>query len=692
MGFLDVAKAYDKTWHNGLLYRMRKIGIPAKVLKLWKSSYSQINRRMMINEHLTDPFSCASGLAQGAVDSPTLYDVFVDELASELFNAGYGVIGPDGKRIPLLMYADDVVLLSESPEQLQRMLNAVSCFAKKWRFTYNTSKSAVVVAGATSLLHKQRARSMKWFLNGEVLPVPDTYLYLGLEFGLIGNGRWSGAVNRLISAARNRTRELLYANGNQLGLSAPLQVRLWNTMCRPILEYGCALWGPELSADLSRQIESLHTHHAKSSLGLPTHASSFVVRGELGIHTLASRRDLLALRLFGDMLCSSDNRLAARIIRSRLKAARASASNNTLNQHYGWCAHMLQVLNKYDLSEYWWSDITIDKKEWLRVCAKAVSTTRNKEWSAAAARSGYELYSTMKYAPSARPERYLTSANRFGRHLQFLARCDQLPLNAYLSAIANYPNYDTCRACTALGHESTREDTDHFLRKCPAYLNLRNRLYDHIQSVIFRESCCQYISDWFVQTTDLERWQWLLGGDMHQLSEEAAAQEGRRFGEWQAALYKTCNIPEIRDRVNRAVQHFLMLAIRERDRVCGGLRMVLIRSDVQPNVLNVIATRDQSVYPPVRVVELNSPTQALPLPLPPPPRKHVKSSLPLRVALLQCEYGRSAERKRYSRSSIEPLALSNYVVVRTETQAQRPLFHTDALRRRWCPRGVSVCV
>ena len=73
---------------------------------------------------------------------------------------------------------------------------------------------------------------MQWTLNGESLPVVEYYTYLGLEFGLLGLGRWTPAIRRLLGAARNRTRQLLWANGNARGLDPALQVRLWNTPAR----------------------------------------------------------------------------------------------------------------------------------------------------------------------------------------------------------------------------------------------------------------------------------------------------------------------------------------------------------------------------------------------------------------------------------------------------------------------------
>ena len=70
---------------------------------------------------------------------------------------------------------------------------------------------------------------------------------------------------------------------------------------------------------------------------------------------------------------------------------------------------------------------------------------------------------------------------------------------------------------------------------------------------------------------------------MHHLSEAAAKKDGRNYSEEDAALHAALNMYSVREIVNRAVQLYLMLAMRERDRVSGGLRMVLIRSAEECN-------------------------------------------------------------------------------------------------------------
>ena len=64
------------------------------------------------------------------------------------------------KKLSALLYADDIVLLAENKRDLQRMLDVVAGYAKKWRFELNPKKSQVVVFGM-----RQPPRPVKWWLG-----------------------------------------------------------------------------------------------------------------------------------------------------------------------------------------------------------------------------------------------------------------------------------------------------------------------------------------------------------------------------------------------------------------------------------------------------------------------------------------------------------------------------------------------
>ena len=81
------------------------------------------------------------GVAQGAVESPWLYSCYVDGITHELKRRGLGIMF-GGTRVPLLMYADDIVMPATQ-------------YAYKYRFRHNGDKSAVMAFDADAHLTKR---------------------------------------------------------------------------------------------------------------------------------------------------------------------------------------------------------------------------------------------------------------------------------------------------------------------------------------------------------------------------------------------------------------------------------------------------------------------------------------------------------------------------------------------------------
>ena len=77
--------------------------------------------------------------------------------------------------LTILLYADDVVLISDNCKNLQTMLDIVSEYAYKWRFELNKKKSQVVIFGT-------KRKKGKWKLAGGELKTVNQYKYLGIEF------------------------------------------------------------------------------------------------------------------------------------------------------------------------------------------------------------------------------------------------------------------------------------------------------------------------------------------------------------------------------------------------------------------------------------------------------------------------------------------------------------------------------
>ena len=140
-----------------------------------KGMYSVVQSAVLIGEEQTEWFDLSTGVRQGCVMSPILFSLFVNGLAREINEKGKGVeVG--GRRVRLLMYADDIVLLAESARDLQNMLDVVTAYSKRWRFRLNPKKgkSEVMIFG-----RKPRNKNRKWWLAGEEVGETCMYKYLG---------------------------------------------------------------------------------------------------------------------------------------------------------------------------------------------------------------------------------------------------------------------------------------------------------------------------------------------------------------------------------------------------------------------------------------------------------------------------------------------------------------------------------
>ena len=120
------------------------------------------------NEGLTSFFNCPLGLKQGCLASPNRSSIFVNELATELENSDLrGVqLFPDLAQILLLIFADDLALISDSIIGLQRLLNILHKFCVVRNLVVSTVKTKVVV-----------------FKNGGLLSRNDVWSYAGKALG-----------------------------------------------------------------------------------------------------------------------------------------------------------------------------------------------------------------------------------------------------------------------------------------------------------------------------------------------------------------------------------------------------------------------------------------------------------------------------------------------------------------------------
>ena len=110
-----------------------------------KEMYRVSRSAVLLDGECSEAFDVQQGVAQGCSLSPILFSVFINDLLKEVEQVGLGVELSDGSTIGGKLFADDFVGVSNSEEELQRLINVAHAYCCKWRLKANVSKSAVVV-------------------------------------------------------------------------------------------------------------------------------------------------------------------------------------------------------------------------------------------------------------------------------------------------------------------------------------------------------------------------------------------------------------------------------------------------------------------------------------------------------------------------------------------------------------------
>ena len=134
--FLDLSKAFDSIWRNGLLYKLLETGVGSKFYNSIKSMHEKVRCCVNTNGGLTPFFNTVQGVRQGDVLSPILFNLFMNGIPSILEPSDGAMLGT--KIITCLMYTDDITLISPSKTGLQQSINKVREYFSEWELYQST--------------------------------------------------------------------------------------------------------------------------------------------------------------------------------------------------------------------------------------------------------------------------------------------------------------------------------------------------------------------------------------------------------------------------------------------------------------------------------------------------------------------------------------------------------------------------
>ena len=234
--FIDFQKAFDSVWRTGLLYKLIKNGMNLSTIKLIKNMYERTSQSLKINGGISEEFRTYKGVRQGCILSPKLFNLFINDIPN-IFDASCKPVNiHDDVSINCLMYADDLVILSESSAGLQACLHKLYNYTQKWELKLNITKTKIMI-----FQNKKSTKDLadQYIFGSQIIKHTDTYKYLGTIMTSTGNFKLNE-----INLKKKGLRASFVISKNLGEYAKPsTTIRLFEKIIEPILLYNCEITG-----------------------------------------------------------------------------------------------------------------------------------------------------------------------------------------------------------------------------------------------------------------------------------------------------------------------------------------------------------------------------------------------------------------------------------------------------------------
>ena len=257
--------------------------VNGKVYDIIKDMYTSTYTRVKLPDGLTESFRTNSGIRQGDSLSPLLFNLYIDQIKS-IFDSSCDPASLNEVAVSHLLYADDLIIISESPEGLQESLNRVDQYCKEWKLEINVKKTKVVIFRQGIMKHKP-----SFHIGNQEIDIVDQYKYLGLTLNY--DGSFKAGVEELC----NKALKAWYSLRNRLDprdVNNPkIMLKLYDMMIRPISTYACEVWSQQYCKTFQEKsemkldalnFEKVHNTILKQILGVSRRTSNSGVKLELG--------------------------------------------------------------------------------------------------------------------------------------------------------------------------------------------------------------------------------------------------------------------------------------------------------------------------------------------------------------------------------------------------------------------------
>lgn len=279
MVLLDVRQAFDRVWHDGLIFKLKEIGLPPYLTRIVRSYLTGRTFQTKIGDSLSTNRPVTSGVPQRGVLSPLLYNLFCYDI-------------PHNDNIITAQYADDIIVLratsqiSNCTNLLNKHLQRLLDWYNYWKLYINENKTEAIYFSKRQRnppLIKVNQRYIKW---------SKSVKYLGVTFDR--KLSWNKHIRNTQNKA-NAAHIALKPFFNNCKISNKVKLRAFSAIIRSICTYAIPIWGTNQEG-LDR-LRGTFMRLLRNALGIPWFVRNSQILKESKITSPAQAAKIFAQNL-----------------------------------------------------------------------------------------------------------------------------------------------------------------------------------------------------------------------------------------------------------------------------------------------------------------------------------------------------------------------------------------------------------
>ena len=265
--FIDVAQAFDKVWHEGLINKLNQM-LPVQYVNIFSSYITDRLFRVKQEDEYSDLKEVRAGVPQGSILGPILYLLYTSDI-------------PVLEDTTIATFADDTVLLTvdenleNATRKLQVASNKVANWTNKWRIKFNELKSAHI-----NFTNKKIVEPISLYINGTKVPHVLNAKYLGMTLDV--KLKWKEHVKKKRNELDLKFKKHYWLIGRHSKMTINNKILIYNQILKPVWLYGIQMWGCTSDSNI-KIIQSFQNKVLRSIVGAPWYVRNSDIHRDLGI-------------------------------------------------------------------------------------------------------------------------------------------------------------------------------------------------------------------------------------------------------------------------------------------------------------------------------------------------------------------------------------------------------------------------